>query len=212
MRLYFIRHGENQANIDHIMAYKVVNFPLTPKGVEQAEYLAAWLSDHKIARVYSSTLQRAWQTAEIIRGRLALPEVRQIEDLREVNVGVLDGKSDLASWEIHDGILLRWNEGEATALFEEGEDHHALRERLRRAVEEIVTENADLGPEQGIAVVAHGGLLVYGLPWLCHDLPFEQVQGGLKNTALSVVEVKIEADSHQFSCVRWGSLEHLPPS
>ena len=38
MKLYFVRHGENQANIDRIFSYKVVDYPLTAKGVQQGHY------------------------------------------------------------------------------------------------------------------------------------------------------------------------------
>lgn len=206
MRLYFIRHGENQANIDRIMSYKIVDYPLTPKGWQQAEYLAAWLADHQIAKVYSSPLQRAFQTAQVVQEQLGLPPVGVLEELRELNVGVLDGKGDPADWEIHDGIIRRWSDGEATATFEEGEDHFSVQKRLRLAVEQIVAENSHLAEKQGIAIVGHGGIFVYGLPWLCHDLSCEQANQGLKNTAVTIVET----DGNRFSHLQWGMLEHLP--
>ena len=206
MRLYFIRHGENQANIDRIMSYKIVDYPLTTKGLEQAEYLAAWLADHRITKVYSSPLRRAFQTAQIVQERLGLLSVEVLEELRELNVGALDGKGTPADWEIHDGIIRRWSGGEATATFEEGEDHLNVQKRLRLAVEQIVAENSGLGDKQGIAVVGHGGIFVYGLPWLCHDLSWEQASQGLKNTAVTIVET----DGRRYSHLQWGLLEHLP--
>ncbi len=208
MRLYFIRHGENPANIDHIMSYKIVDFPLTPLGLQQANALAEWLSERQIAKVYSSPLLRALQTAQAIERRMALASVTVLEDLRELNVGVLDGSAELSDWEIHDDIIQRWNAGESALAFEQGEDHFSVQRRLRQAVKQIVSENATLGEREGVAVVAHGGVLVYGLPYICDNLSLVQARQGLKNTAVTVVET----DGRRFSCLQWGLLDHLPPA
>jgi broad specificity phosphatase PhoE len=206
MKLYFIRHGENRANVERVMSYKIVDYPLTSRGVEQASYLADWLSNRKIVRVYSSPLKRAYETAEIVTKRLDLSEISVLEELRELNVGLLDGKGDAASWEIHDNIIRRWFDNEPDLMFEEGENHHGLRERLKQAVTRILAENSHLDAEQGVAVVAHGGLYTFGLPSLCEIRP-DWWRRGMGNTAVTVFEVNGE----QLSCTHWGLSEHLPP-
>ena len=206
MKLYFIRHGENKANIDHVMSYKVIDFSLTERGVEQARYLAEWLVDHQIATIYSSPLKRALETAEIIAERNGISEITLLEELRELNVGVLDGKSDLLSWEIHDDIIHRWFEGEAGLSFEGGESLIQLQTRLHQAMNRILAETENLPPEQNIAIVAHGGLITFGLPSLCPDLTQETYRVGMKNTATTIVEV----NENQLSCLHWGLTKHLP--
>lgn len=205
MKLYLTRHGENVANIEQTMSYKIIDYSLTEKGKEQGRYLAEWLANKQIARIYSSPLKRALETSEIVAQRLSLPEITVLEDLREVNVGVLDGRKDAASWELHNTIVRRWFEGEAELTFENGENHLILRERLERALKQIIAENADLDDEQGVVVVCHGGILVFGLPWLCEDLTLEVARTGLSNTAVTVIDVKEE----RLSCLQWGICEHL---
>lgn len=205
MKLYLTRHGENLANIEEIMSYKIIDYSLTEKGREQGRYLAEWLADKQIAKIYSSPLKRALETTQIVAQRLGLAEFTVLEDLRELNVGVLDGRKDAESWQLHNHIVQRWFEGEAELTFEEGESHLGLRERLKRALEQIIAENLHLGDEQGVAVVCHGGILVYGLPWICDDLTIETARTGLGNTAVTVVEVKQE----RLNCLHWGLSEHL---
>lgn len=208
MKLYFVRHGENQANIERILSHKIVDYSLTPRGVEQSQYLAEWLADHEIARIYSSPLKRAYETAQIIATRLKLAEIRLIEGLRELNVGVLDGKGDPDSWVLHDAILKSWWEGDPDSTFEGGENHHGLRQRLRLSTEQIVKESIDLQTGQNVVVLGHGALFTFGLPALCANLTWEKVSGGLRNTAVAVVEVSESG----YNCLHWGLTEHLPPA
>jgi probable phosphoglycerate mutase len=205
MKLYFVRHAENKANIDRILSYKIVDLSLTALGIQQANSVAAWLSDKRIAKIYSSPLQRTMQTAEIIAQRLGLSEIIALEELREINVGVLDGKRDGASWEIHDSIIRRWASGESDLAFEGGESLVGLRERTKRAVEFVLRENSHLKADDGIALVCHSGILNYGLSWLCYDHNSSQVRPALAPTAIVMVEVK----NDQLHCIDWGLDSHL---
>jgi 2,3-bisphosphoglycerate-dependent phosphoglycerate mutase len=48
LHLYFIRHGETPANVDHSLYSKIPDhaFRLTPKGIEQAQKAGMFLTDH----------------------------------------------------------------------------------------------------------------------------------------------------------------------
>ena len=206
MKLFFIRHGENQANIDHVMSYKIVDHPLTPRGVEQAQHVAGWLAARNVVRVYASPLRRALQTGEIVATSLGLGAVRVLEDLREIHVGVLDGRGDPDAWTLHDEVVGRWDRHELAAAFDDGEDLETLRTRLQRAVAHIIAESADLAPDQAVAIIAHGGILNHGLWPICKGVTVEQRNAGLKNTAV----VEVEADAGEYDCAVWGSIAHLP--
>lgn len=205
MKLYFIRHAENQANIERILSYKIVDLSLTPLGIQQANSVAAWLSDKHIAKIYSSPMKRTMQTAEIIAQRLSLPEIVALEELREINVGVLDGKRDEASWEAHDSIIKRWASGESDLEFAGGESLADLRERTQRAVALVVAQNAHLTDNDGIALVGHSGILNYGLSWLCNHPAGSQFRPALAPTAI----IMIDAKHGQLHCVNWGLDSHL---
>lgn len=92
---YFIRHGECRSNIEWpIPGYTDEMDTLTPLGRRQASdsarllasLMQAWNRDLAKATLYSSTLTRAQQTAEILRGCLSVTSNVQL-DKRLVEYG-----------------------------------------------------------------------------------------------------------------------------
>ena len=67
MRLYFVRHGQTANNRAKRLQGRS-DSPLNEEGVRQAELVREFFAAHgiKVTKVYSSPLQRAVQTAEII--------------------------------------------------------------------------------------------------------------------------------------------------
>jgi probable phosphoglycerate mutase len=113
MRIIIVRHGE--PNYD--------NDCLTPLGHKQAEAAALRLLDEGIEAVYSSPLGRAKETAGYTARRLDLPDVEELDFMRELRWGSKDGNpifEDGHPWSISDkmaetGIDLRdenWPENE----------------------------------------------------------------------------------------------------
>jgi len=109
-----------------------------------------------------SPLRRARQTAEIISARLVLPVWAELEDLREVNVGDLDGRSDDTAWHIYDAVLGEWRSGQLGHRFPGGESGHQLAARTGRALR-VIAEQA--GTDDAI-IVAHGASIRAALPVL----------------------------------------------
>ena len=66
MRLYFIRHGESEANVLHEISNRGAKHGLTEKGRAQVAALAQKLGAIPFVKLYSSPLLRAIQTAEIL--------------------------------------------------------------------------------------------------------------------------------------------------
>lgn len=69
--LYFVRHGESEGNARRI--YQTPDTSLSEKGREQARILQKRFKDIPIEVLYSSTLKRAQETAEIINEIFKLP-------------------------------------------------------------------------------------------------------------------------------------------
>jgi probable phosphoglycerate mutase len=110
----------------------------------------------------SSPLRRARQTAKIVSGHLHLPVWAELEDLREVNVGDLDGRSDDEAWEIYDSVLASWRSGERHRRFPSGESADELAARIGRALWAVARQ---AGTGDAI-VVAHGASIRAALPVL----------------------------------------------
>ena len=154
---------------------------LTERGVLQARALAERLADTPPPAVLvCSPLRRARHTASIVADRLAIPVAEVAEDLREVDVGTLDGRGDPASWRTYEDTLAAWSRGDLDARFPGGEDAHELVTRLRRALTHAA-ELADLAGRGGALVVAHGANLRAVVPSLmaAPDPGTDLVTGGI---------------------------------
>lgn len=163
--MLWARHGQNVANLTHTLSHRVFDGDLTDVGRRQAEDLAARLAasgSDPIGLLACSPLRRARQTADIIGHHLGRPVPMILDDLREVNVGVLDGRGDAEAWATYSEVLAAWRAGDAAARFPGGEDCHELCARLRRALEAVARS---AGTARSL-VVAHGANLRAALPAL----------------------------------------------
>ena len=92
-RLILIRHGQAENNL-HDLYGGWSEVKLTELGIKQAHTVANRLSEElkKSYTLYSSDLQRAKQTAEIISNKLNLSVIYS-KELREHNPGIVSGMS-----------------------------------------------------------------------------------------------------------------------
>lgn len=109
MRLYFARHGQSEANVLEVISNRGLVHPLTDLGRQQAAELAQSLASVPIARIYSSPLLRAVQTAEIVSATLHVP-LEIADALREPDCGIMEGRSDDAAWDEHRRVWHAWLE------------------------------------------------------------------------------------------------------
>jgi len=144
-RWVFVRHGQSVANAaGWLSGHRDV--PLTELGKEQARNAGAQLEGIAFAAAWSSDLQRAVQTAELILGGRDLP-LRQHPALRERNLGSYEGqlKAELRA----DGrmdCLLEWD-GKPPG----GESHRDLALRALPVLVEF--------PDVPTLIVSHGGMM-----------------------------------------------------
>jgi len=159
------RHGENVANLTRTFSYRVFDGDLTDTGRQQAEDLAGRFADgagEPVGLLACSPLRRARQTAEIVGRRLGLAVALELEDLREVNVGELDGRSDAGAWDTYARVITAWQAGETGARLPGGEDGAELCTRIRRALDTVARAAGDARS----LVVAHGANIRAALPGL----------------------------------------------
>jgi broad specificity phosphatase PhoE len=205
-RIFLIRHGENQANLTGEFSYQLVDYPLTAKGVLQARQTAAWLQDRNVARVYTSPLERARQTAEIIAVACAAP-LTVLEAFREVNVGSLEkGPHDEAAWQLHDRIIAAWWEGRRQVRFPGGESYIELLARVERGYRRMLEGSEG----QTLVLVAHAGSLKLPLQSLCANVVAEELRRSpQRNCAIAEVEGALVSDQIQLHLLHWGDTAHL---
>ena len=143
------RHGETDWNV-HGRYQGRTDVPLNERGRQQARDLARRLVEYRIDVVYSSTLERAYDTAlEIARSRSL--EVRRDPRLDEIDQGLWEGMR-------HDEIMLRhpeklaaWQDHPIDLRLPEGETLEEVRVRVREALDDMML----LHQGHVICVVAH---------------------------------------------------------
>ena len=124
MKIYVIRHGLTGLNKQKKVNGQI-DEPLIPEGIEQAQ-VATSLIPESVKYIYSSPLQRARYTAEIINSKLNRP-ISSSEELSEIHMGTLAGYS----WNevliiTHGGIIRLLYLLEQNKVVDETEKHVSL--------------------------------------------------------------------------------------
>ncbi len=152
VRLLLIRHARSTWNTEGRLQ-GIADPPLDAMGLEQANRLADRLKGQPIAAIYSSPLQRARSTAEIIRQNFPGVPLTFDDRLMEYNIGVLTG----LTWDEiaikHPDFAARWSEDAWGAPIPESEGQIAFRARVTAVMHEITLRHID----QVVAIVSHGG-------------------------------------------------------
>jgi probable phosphoglycerate mutase len=149
--LLLARHGESDWNRDKRWQ-GFADRPLTERGRRQAEELADRLGETELEAIYSSDLERARATAEVVARRKGV-EVRTMRDLREVDVGSWSGLTRAEAEARFPEAYARWLRGEEG--WEDGETYEQLAARVVAAIRRI----AEAHDGQRALVVAHGGTI-----------------------------------------------------
>ncbi len=177
MTLIFVRHGESQGNRLRV-AQGWRDYPLTDRGRRQAAAVAARLAAVDAAAVYSSDLNRASETGDIIAAWHELTPRRRA-DLREQRFGEREGLSwaqVVERW----GAQVRIGDGQIP-----GEESTAtLRERVAREFDVLAERHQD---EVAICV-AHGGTIRVAIAHVLGLAPEAYPAVQLENASITVVE------------------------
>jgi probable phosphoglycerate mutase len=163
----FVRHGESQANVDRIFANRVnVSARLTSAGIDQAWRLALTLTGVDVTHIYTSPLERARQTADVVGSHLGtLPMVR--DALREYDVGAFEGLGyggdDAWRWHQYERVDAAWRQGDRHARLAGGESLDDMAARFLRFMDHLATIHE---ADARILIVSHGGLYRLMFPLL----------------------------------------------
>lgn len=154
--LYLVRHGETDHNRQSIMQGRGVDSVLNANGEAQAHALARRLADVPFDVVYSSTLRRAKQTADIVAEMHQPIDVHHLSDLEEISWGVLEGEHPSDERDEQLGrVKGKWRQGVFDVAVEDGESALDVQARAMRAVNHILKREAG----KTVLVVTHGRYL-----------------------------------------------------
>lgn len=154
IRIILIRHGRTAWNVGLGQGQRfrgVIDLPLADEGILQAQATAQHLAHVPLTAAYSSPLQRAAHTAQIIaepHGLVALP----VPGLGSMNYGDWAGHTHghvADQWPV---LYRRWHRDPFSVQIPGGESAIALRDRAVAALFEILGRHAD---GETLALVTH---------------------------------------------------------
>jgi probable phosphoglycerate mutase len=146
-RVVFVRHGVT-GETGPILSGRRPGIDLSDAGWGQAEAAAERLAGLPVAAVYSSPLERCWQTAEAVAARHGL-DVRESVGLAEADYGDWSGQkiADLRSSPLWKLVQVT----PSAVRFPGGESVREMQNRAVAAVEEIVAAH----PGELLVAVSH---------------------------------------------------------
>lgn len=159
MLLYLIRHGESIFNGEGRIQGQA-DVGLSELGKRQSQAIAQGLASVKLDAIYSSPLQRAYQTALPLaesQGR----SIEVVDNLKEINAGIFQGLLWSEIEAKYPEYAEPWLTEQVDFVIPQGESRQQLLHRGVAALEFVCRQ-----PQKCVAVVAHGGLLCAALKGL----------------------------------------------
>jgi broad specificity phosphatase PhoE len=168
-RLLLARHGQSVSNA--VRRFQgVQDVPLSELGRRQAEALAGAFGQRRIAAVYSSPLQRARHTAELVAAAVQAP-LRSVDDLRELSLGEWEGCTVEEVQARPGNPYACWVRDPVGTLPPGAEPLADVQRRVVRALAEV--ERAHPNGDD-VLVVCHGGVISAYLAY-CLELPLSSI-------------------------------------
>ncbi|MBU5593038.1 histidine phosphatase family protein [Clostridium sp. MSJ-4] len=155
LEILVVRHGQSIADLEYRHEGRA-NFPLTDLGVNQAKAAATWIKNNfQPEIIISSTLQRAYKTAEIIGDATGAKIIKE-ENIMEWNNGLLAGLLRDEAEKIYpmpDGGRKPHHE------FAESESYINFRARAEMFWSKFIEEYYSYDEDKRICMVSHGGMI-----------------------------------------------------
>ena len=177
-----MRHGDTELNSAE-RYWGRSDVKLSAAGVEQAEGLRDRLAVEKINAVYSSNLERALVTAEIIASSHQLAVITCAE-LREVNFGQLEGLNFSEISRLYPEVAKLWAERSTKLKYPGGESLVEFNTRVSKFLSRL--DKHTVG--ETILIVAHAGVLRTLVCQLLGIDPQRRWQIRLDLASLSILE------------------------
>lgn len=193
MRLLLIRHAESQGNLERRLQGRR-EYPLTERGFAQAYALAERLALLPLSAVYSSSVGRAMQTAEVIATEACLDVIAEPR-LQEYDFG--EAVSGLTWQEIREqqpAIVEAFRTGGPDFPLYPGEEGRvAFQTRVRAAMGDIAGRHEG---NDNVAVITHAGPIALFLIDVLGREYRRPIPFVLDNASITTVEVNNGAASH----------------
>ena len=148
--IIFLRHGQAENNTKKILAGRSPNVNLTQTGLEQAEQAGEMLKSLNISAIYTSPIDRALQTAQIVSKHCGL-EVVTDDRLIELDMGKFTMMPYNEIFEKHGNVFLKFYQGSDEVSENEVETFSQVQKRVTEMVDSILNKHKD----ENVVLVTH---------------------------------------------------------
>ena len=148
--IIFLRHGQAKNNIERILTGRTPGVPLTEKGIDQAEKAAKFLEHMNISAIYSSPIERARHTAEIV-GKHNSIDVTIDDRLIELDMGKFTGVPYDEIFTSHGNVFMKFYNGELEIAHNGVETFSEVKKRILGIVDHVIEKH----PDQNVVLVTH---------------------------------------------------------
>jgi broad specificity phosphatase PhoE len=199
-RIYLIRHGQTDYNLQGIVQGSSVDTPLNETGRKQAQLFHDQYKHIKFDKIYTSKLQRTHQSVEGFINQNIPWE--QHEGLNEISWGKFDGvKATDEERAYYTSIMNRWSLGETHLSIGGGESPETVHER-QKPVWDLILSRAE---ESNVLVCIHGRAIRILMCYVM-NIPLKEMDTFMHdNLCLYLLEYK----SGKTTIVKANSQEHL---
>ena len=148
--IIFLRHAQAENNAKRILAGRTDGIPLTKAGIEQAESIAKYLKPLDISAIYSSPIERASHTAEIVAKNNSLDY--ELDDrITEIDMGKFTRMNYDDMFAKYGNIFLKFYQNDPVIMEHKVETFPQVQNRVLDMVDHLVKKHK----EQNVLVVTH---------------------------------------------------------
>ena len=148
--IIFLRHAQAENNTKRILAGRTEGVPLTKAGIEQAESIAKYLKPLNISAIYSSPIERASHTAEIVAKNNSLDY--ELDDrITEIEMGRFTRMNYDDMFAKYGNIFLKFYENDPVIAEHEVETFLEVQRRILDMVTHVVKKHKN----ENVILVTH---------------------------------------------------------
>ena len=181
--IIFLRHAQAENNTKRILAGRTEGVPLTKTGIEQAERIAKYLAPIDISAIYSSPIERAKHTAEIVAKNCSLDVVLD-ERLTEINMGKFTRMNYDDMFAKYGNIFLKFYENDPVISEHEVETFPNVQKRVLDLVDHVLKKHNN----ENVILVTHMDPIKSMLAKVMNLVPKTLFELIIANASLTIIK------------------------
>lgn len=195
--IVFLRHGQALNNVERILAGRQDNIPLTKTGVSQAKRIGSFIKPLNISAVYSSPIERANHTAQIVAKKIGVDKVHVDDRLVELEMGDFSGMSYSDLLDRHGNIFLKFYK-ESLEIKKNGVETFS---QVKRRVMDMMDYVSKKHKNKNVLLVTHMDPIKAIITSILNLKPESLFDLEVENASLNIIKKDLETEKLNVSSI-----------